>query len=204
MKLARTAHTDRPWRIHEFTRDFRVEDVWSYRTPGAGPGDFPAMIAAIRDGGGFAKQNSPVQFLFAVRWKLGALLGWDKSTASLGTRVRPLRDRLPDDLAETVDPSETGGTPFTPLYELADESARELANSTCHAVMHLGWVPSGNGDHELRMAVLVKPNGRFGRLYMAFIAPFRYLIIYPAMTRQWERAWRERTGPLPKAADPRP
>jgi hypothetical protein len=29
-------------------------------------------------------------------------------------------------------------------------------------------------------------------VYMALIAPFRYLIVYPAITRQWERAWRDR------------
>jgi len=27
---------------------------------------------------------------------------------------------------------------------------------------------------------------------MAGIAPFRYLIVYPALARQWERAWRDR------------
>jgi hypothetical protein len=58
--------------------------------------------------------------------------------------------------------------------------------------MHLGWAPAPDGGHELRMAVLVRPNGRLGRLYMALIAPFRYLIVYPMLTRQWERAWRER------------
>lgn len=42
------------------------------------------------------------------------------------------------------------------------------------------------------MAGLVQPDGPFGRLYMAGIAPFRHLIVYPALTRQWERAWRER------------
>ncbi|MFI6584533.1 DUF2867 domain-containing protein [Embleya sp. NPDC050493] len=204
MRLARTAHTERPWRIHEFTRDFRVEDVWSYRTPGAGPADFPTMLTAMRNRGGFGKQAAPARFLFAVRWKLGALLGWDEATASLGERVRPLRDRLPEDLTETVDASKAGGSPFTPMYELADEAAQELANKTCHAVMHLGWVPTDDGDHELHMAVLVKPNGRLGRLYMAAIAPFRHLIVYPALTRQWERAWRERTTPHPESPAPRP
>ncbi|MDT7588854.1 MAG: hypothetical protein QOE32_6404, partial [Pseudonocardiales bacterium] len=34
MKIPRTAHSDQPWRIHEFTGDFRTEDVWSFRTPG--------------------------------------------------------------------------------------------------------------------------------------------------------------------------
>lgn len=200
MKLPRTAHTDRPWRIHEIAADFEVEDVWSFRTPGAGPDDFPVMLAAMRAGGGFANQPPAVRFLFAVRWKLGALLGWDGSGAGLGARVRPLRDRLPDDLRETADDSAADATPFSPVYDLPDESVRELANKTVHTLMHLGWAPTGDGDHELRMAVLVKPNGRFGRLYMALIAPFRYLIVYPALTRQWERAWRDRALLLPEGA----
>jgi len=190
VKLPPSAHTEQPWRIHELTRDFRTEDVWSFRTPGAGPDDFPVMLAALRAGGGFAGQSAPVRFLFSLRWKLGALFGWDKPAAGLGTRVQSLRDRLPADLRGTAD-ADTGGTPLIPVYELADEAVRELANKTVHTLMHLGWVPAGNGDHELRMAVLVKPNGRFGRLYMGVIAPFRYLIVYPALTRQWERAWRD-------------
>ncbi len=28
MRLPNTAHTSRRWRIHELTRDFRLEDVW--------------------------------------------------------------------------------------------------------------------------------------------------------------------------------
>jgi hypothetical protein len=40
MRLPDAAHTSRPWRIHELTPDFRIEDVWALPTPG-GPGDFP-------------------------------------------------------------------------------------------------------------------------------------------------------------------
>lgn len=40
------------------------------------------------------------------------------------------------------------------------------------------------------MAVLVKPNGLFGRAYLAAIGPFRRLIVYPQAARQTERAWR--------------
>jgi hypothetical protein len=32
MRLPNSAHTSRPWRIHEFTRDFRLEDVWAALT----------------------------------------------------------------------------------------------------------------------------------------------------------------------------
>jgi hypothetical protein len=192
-KLPIGAHTEQPWRIHEFARDFRVEDVWAFRTPGGRPEDFPAMLAAMRAAGGPAQQTAPVRFLFAVRWKLGALLGWDRPGAGTAGRVRSLRDRLPDELRAAPRGPDSEDMPLKAVYELDTEAARELANRTVHTVMHLGWLPAGNGtgDHELRMAVLVKPNGLFGRLYMAGIAPFRHLIVYPSLTRQWERAWRE-------------
>ncbi|WP_157248604.1 DUF2867 domain-containing protein [Nonomuraea typhae] len=192
MRLPKSAHAEQPWRIHEFTRDFRIEDVWSFRTPGAGPDDFPVMLAALRVAYDTVKEPAVVRFLFAVRWKLGALLGWDTPKAGLGGRVSSLRDRLPDDLARTADGAAPCSDPFTEVYLLDREAARELANRTVHDIMHLGWVPAGDGGYELRMAALVKPNGLFGRLYMALIAPFRYWIVYPALTRQWERAWRDR------------
>ncbi len=47
------------------------------------------------------------------------------------------------------------------------------------------------------MAVLVKPNGLLGALYMTAITPFRYLIVYPAMLRTLERQWRQRL-PAPR------
>ncbi|MEU6892280.1 DUF2867 domain-containing protein [Streptomyces sp. NPDC046557] len=191
MRLPRTAHTERPWRVHEFAHDFDIEDVWSYRTPGAGPDDFPVMLAAISAAGRLDQQGPPARALFAVRRKLGALFGWDRPGTGAGARVESLRKRVPAELRETADGSGADG-PFTTVYETHDEAVRELANKTVHALMHLGWVPAGDGGYELRMAVLVKPNGRFGRLYMALVAPFRHLVIYPGLTRQWERAWRER------------
>jgi hypothetical protein len=189
-RIAEAAHAEQRWRIHEFTSDFSVEDMWSFRTPGAGPDDFPAMLAAMRAAGGLGKQPGLVRFLFAVRRKLGALLGWDDPSVGVGARVASLRDRLPSDMRDAPRGLDDESMPLKAVYELDDESARELANKTVHAVMHLGWVRGANDDYELRMAILVKPNGWFGRLYMAAIAPFRYLIVYPALTRQWERAWR--------------
>ncbi|MER6364078.1 DUF2867 domain-containing protein [Kitasatospora sp. NPDC001527] len=202
MRLPRSAHTRRPWRVHEFAPDFRTEDVWAFRTPGAGPEDFDVMLAAMRAGGGSARQSRATRFLFAVRWKLGALLGWDGAAAGLGTRVRSLRERLPRELADTVDTGEPDGLPFTPAYRLPDEDVRELANRTVHTLMHLGWAPTGDGGHELRMAVLVKPNGLLGRCYLLLIAPLRHLIVYPAVTRQWEQAWRDRRLLLADGAGP--
>ncbi|WP_255303629.1 DUF2867 domain-containing protein [Georgenia sp. 311] len=191
-RLPEAEHTDRAWRIHEIAPDFEVEDVWVYRTPGAGPDDFPVMLAALRAAGGLNENPPLVRLLFAVRWKLGGLLGWDTPGAGLSGRVDSLLDRLPADLRQDAAGEAVPHTPFTLVYELADECVIELANKTVHDLTHLGWVPSERGGYELRMAALVKPNGRFGRMYMKAIKPFRYLIVYPALTRKWERAWRER------------
>nr|BFE80265.1 hypothetical protein GCM10020093_028660 [Planobispora longispora] len=114
--------------------------MWSFRTPGAGPGDFPAMLAAMRAAGGLARQTGPSRFLFALRWKLGALLRWDAPSAGVGARVASLRDRLPADLRDAPRGPDSESMPLKAVYELDMEAARELANKTVHTVMHLGWV----------------------------------------------------------------
>lgn len=194
MRLPDTEHTGRPWRIHEIAPDFEVEDVWAFRTPGAGADDFPVMMDALRTSGGLNNNTPLVRLLFAVRWKLGALFGWDKPDQGVDGRVETLCDRLPGDLRQHKAGTALPNIPFTMVYELHDECTIELANRTVHDLCHLGWVPARNGEYELRMAALVKPNGLFGRLYMLAIKPIRYLIVYPALTRQWERAWRDRVA----------
>jgi hypothetical protein len=187
IRLPNTAHTSRPWRIHEITRDFRLEDVWALPTPG-GPDDFPLLVHGIASGDLSRGSPRAVRVLWSIRWKLGALLGWDGPDAGLGSRVATLRDRLPADLREAGGP-DFDALPFSSLYLLDDEFAAEIANRTVHGVMHLGWVPDGTGGYRGQMAVLVKPNGLFGTAYMAAIRPFRHVIVYPAMMRQIEREW---------------
>ncbi len=189
MKLSKSDHSVRPWRIHEIAPDFRVEDVWSYRTPGAGPDDFPAMLEALQNESDRNVDPRVVRLLFAVRWKLGGLFGWDNPEQGVGRRVDSLRDRLPPDLRQDPIDSPWPDTPFTMVYETSNECVLEMANRTVHHLCHLGWVQAGSGDYELRMAALVKPHGLLGRVYMAAIKPFRYAVIYPALTRKWERAW---------------
>ncbi|GGT88600.1 DUF2867 domain-containing protein [Streptomyces violascens] len=189
MKLPATAHTSRPWRIHEIAADFTLEDVWALPTPG-GPDELDRLVRQFTSGND-ASASSPVQrFLFAARWKLGKLFGWDKPDEGVGTRVRTLRDRLPADLREGPQGPAFRSRPFTSVYQTHDEWAAEMANKTVQAVLHIGWVPDGSGGYHGQMAVLVKPNGLFGTLYMAAIKPFRYVGVYPALIRsigaQWE------------------
>jgi hypothetical protein len=192
MRLPNTAHTSRPWRIHELTRDFRIEDVWALPTPG-GPDDFPRLVHATAAGDPAKGSSSAARMLWAIRGRIGELLGWDDPDAGLGSRVAPLCDRLPEDLREAPTGPSFDALPFTSLYMLEDEFAAEIANRTVHGVLHLGWVPDGAG-YRGQLAVLVKPNGLLGTAYLAAIAPFRHLIVYPPAIREIGRTWRERAG----------
>jgi Protein of unknown function (DUF2867) len=188
MRLPNTAHASQPWRIHELTPDFRLEDVWG--VPGrGGPEDFPRLVQLIASSDPSQSPSRAVRTLFAARWKLGELLGWDGPDSGVGSRVPTLRDRLPADLRNAPGP-EFDALPFTSLYLLDDEFAAEVANQTMHGVMHIGLVPDGAGGVCAQMAVLVKPNGLFGNAYMAAIRPFRHLIVYPPLMREIEREWR--------------
>jgi hypothetical protein len=197
MRLPNTAHTSQPWRIHELTCDFRLEDVWALPTPG-GPDDFPLLVQLIVAGDPPRGSRSATRTLWSIRWKLGALLGWDRPDAGLGSRVPTLRDRLPADLRDAPGP-DFQALPFSSLYLLDHEFAAEIANRTMHGVLHLGWVPDERDRYRGQMAVLVKPNGLFGTAYMAAIKPFRYLIVYPAAIRKLEREWQMRTGDQTRA-----
>jgi hypothetical protein len=139
-----------------------------------------------------------VRALFALRWKLGELFGWDDEDSGPGSRVPSVSDRLPAELRETAPPAHSS-LPFTPLYLIENEYAAEIANQTVHGVMHLGWVPSPDGGYRGQMTVLVKRNGLFGAAYMRAIAPFRYLIVYPAIIREVEREWPVRLAELRSA-----
>jgi hypothetical protein len=192
VRLAPAAHTDRPWRIHAVAPDFRLEDVWELPCAG-GADDFAQLVAMLAAQDVTRSSSRAVRTLFALRNRLGALLGWDETHTGVGERVPTLRDRLPAELRDTPRP-EFAALPFSSLYLLDDEFAAEAANRTMHGVLHIGWVPDGAGGFRGQMAVLVKPNGLLGNAYMAAIKPFRHLIVYPALLRQWERAWRRRSG----------
>lgn len=191
-RLPNAVYANAAWRIREITPDFLLEDVWEL--PGEGrPEDFGMLVEFLCRMDPEANATGPSKVLWALRWKLGAVLGWDDDEAGLDTRVMSVRDRLPEDLRET-DPPAFATLPFTPLYLTGDEFAAEVANRTMHGVMHLGAVPSPTDPdlHRIQMAVLVKPNGLKGKAYMSAIRPFRHHIVYPAMMRQgralWERA----------------
>jgi hypothetical protein len=192
MRLANAAHESRPWRIHELTRDFRLEDVWELPEVGA-PDDFRRLVQLIASSDPAQSSSVAIRTLFAIRWKLGELLGIDDANAGVGSRVATLRDRLPADLRDGPSGPECDTLPFTSLYLTDDEWAAEIANRSMHGVIHIGRVPDETGGYRAHMAILVKPNGLLGNAYMAAIRPLRHLIVYPPMLREIGRKWRVAT-----------
>src|SRR5436305_6860777 len=159
MRLPNAAHTARPWRIHEVAPDFQLEDVWALPTSG-GPDDFPRLVQQMASFDPSRSSNRAVRLLFAVRWGVGELLGWDGGGAAPGVRVSTLRDRLPTDLRDTPEPHLRRAS-FRSLYLTSDEWAAEIANRTMHGIRHTGWVRAGCA-YRGQMAVPVRRNGLLG------------------------------------------
>ena len=202
MRLPNSVHQEAPWRIREIARDFTLEDVWALPTPG-GPDDFPALLDLLLSADPASTKNLPTRFLWGARDLLGKVFGLGRISTSEdevgglsipGTSESSLSARLPEDLRVSADDLQFDHLPFVPLYRTADEFAAELSNQTVHAVMHLAWVDQGEGAYLGQMAVYVKPRGRLGKAYMAFIKPFRYAIVYPALTRRIDADWKARSA----------
>ncbi len=154
MRLPDSAHASRPWRIHEITPEFRIEDVWALPTPG-GPGDFPRLVQMIAAVDPSQSSSRASRALFAIRWKVGELFGWRAqrgapATLRSGCRATCARARPGGPAFDTL--------PFKPLYLLDDEWAAEIANRTMHGVIHVGWVEdeTAEGGYRGQMAVLVQ------------------------------------------------
>jgi Protein of unknown function (DUF2867) len=201
-RLPNSAHESRPWRIREIAPDFTVEDVWALPAHGAAE-DFQALLELMAASDPAHAESRPTRLLWQLRDRLGSWFDLGRISAPAsggpagklpipGTSETSLSERLPDDLRDTATDVDFGSLPFIPLYRTDDEFAAEISNQTVHAVMHLAWVPQGEGRYQGQMAVYVKPRGRFGKAYMALIKPFRLWIVYPALMRQTERTWNAR------------
>jgi len=189
MRVPNAVHESSPWRIREVAPDFTLEDVWELPAYG-GADDFPRLLEVMASRDMSREAPAGTKLLFAVRWQLGRWFGWDTPADRPipGGPEISLAERLPPDLRGTAADVRFGSM-FAPLYLTDTEFAAEISNGTVHAIMHLAWVDRGHGRYQGQMAVYVKPRGRLGRQYMAFIAPFRHWIVYPALLRQIERSW---------------
>jgi hypothetical protein len=204
MRLPNSAHESVPWRIREIVPDFTLEDVWELPAQG-GAADFDDLIELGTSADLANADSLPTRALWRLRDRLGAWFDLGRISAPdevvgkgelsiPGQSETSLAGRLPEDLRGTAADVDFGSLPFVPLYRTDAEFAAEMSNRTVHGVMHLAWVARGGGRYQAQMAVYVKPRGLFGKGYMALIKPFRYWIVYPALTKQTERMWNSRPG----------
>jgi Protein of unknown function (DUF2867) len=196
MRLSNSEHESHAWRIGEVAPDFRLEDAWALPAEG-GANDFPVLLEAMASLDAAHMASRVARALFAVRYRIGEWLGWDEPPRPLAipeAAETSLSARLPEDLRGSAAGVGLRARDFTPLYATDVECAAEVSNRTVHGVLHLAWVEQADGRYRGQMGVYVKPRGAFGQAYMAVIAPFRHLIVYPALMREIGRAWDARVA----------
>ena len=180
-----------PLRVHAVLHDVPLEDVWAIRLRGGGAGRTVEDVRAVFSAGVEAAPRM-VKGLFVLRWRIGALLGWDRQRPAWKTESYMNRLSAADRAQSTAAPGTPDGR-FSLLYRFENEQLSELRNATVHAFLSLSIRPTPDG-YLVYLAVYVQPVHRLTRLYMMAIAPFRRLIVYPAIIRNVQRAWAERYG----------
>lgn len=182
-------------RVNALLHDVPLEDAWSIPLSGGGDGRTIQDVRALMAEG---RGNAPaaVKALFALRHYVGNLLGWDDRAAV--REGASFADRLTvEDRAASLDTPGTAHGSFNILYRFEHEQLAEIRNATVLAFSSLSIRPVPGG-YLLYLGVFVQPVHRFTRLYMALIAPFRRVIVYPALIRQVQSAWAKRYGVPPR------
>jgi len=191
MRIGLREFRARPLRVHALLHDVPLEDAWVVLLSGGGAGRTIQDVRSVMIAG---REAAPalVQGLFRLRSRIGALFGWDQSRPAWN--AESYADRLsPADRARSLAPPGTPDGTFTLLYRFEDEQLSELRNATVHAFASLS-IRQMPGGYLAYLGVFVQPVHRFTRLYMGAIAPFRRLVVYPAIIRKMQSAWAERYG----------
>ena len=181
----------RPLRVHALLHDVPLEDAWAVPLSGGGAGrtilDLRAVMVAGREAA-----PAVVKGLFELRSRIGAMLGWDHQRPAWNAESYANRLSPADRAQSLVAPGTRDGS-FSLLYRFEDEQLGELHNATVHAFASLS-IRQTPGGYLAYLGVFVQPVHRFTGLYMAAIAPFRRLVIYPALIRKMQSAWADRYG----------
>lgn len=187
-QITEAEHASLPWRAHELLADIPVEDVWRFPLE-LGPDDdletFRTEMAAAM---ATMSRTSPMALLLRLRLAIGRLLRLDPAAGD--ERQMRLRRRYAaaEGIDPALDPEDVSGE-FSLVYRLENEYLGEIENRTVLAALHLGRVPLESGGAAVHLAVYSLPKGRLGRVYMAFIKPFRLFIVYPAIMKAAAKRW---------------
>jgi hypothetical protein len=181
----------RPLRAHALLHDVPLEDAWAIPLPGGGEGRTvedvrAAMVAGVQSA------PSVVGALFRLRFRIGAVFGWDRRHPDWDAESYANRLSSEDRARSLVAPGTPDGN-FVLLYQFEDEQLAELRNATVHAFASLSIRPAPGG-YLAYLGVFVRPVHRLTGLYMRAIEPFRHFVVYPAIIRKMQSAWAARYG----------
>jgi len=188
VRVSQAEYLALPLEAHALLRGVPLHDVSAIDLPNGGGGRTLADAKRLFLAGG-ARRGIATRALFAFRFFLGRIFGWDRPVSE-----RTYSDaRVSDDLRRrSLVPPGTQEGLFRLLYELPNESVGEIRNATVHGFVCTTLVPR-DGGYRFYFGVYVEPVSRWTALYMAAIEPFRRFIVYPAMLGRlradWERAY---------------
>ena len=156
-------HRDHDWWVHEHAGELELLDLWEFPLRDGREEDFGRFLGVLDPEALRREASWIVRGLFALRVAIGRVLRWDGAEKAF--------EEIHRDRCEWVVATE---------------------NVTVRAWVQFGWVRRLDGSWTARLAVLARPKGRRGRLYLWSIAPFRHHLVYPELvrvvTRLWERS----------------
>lgn len=180
-----------PLRVHEFLWDVQMRDVWAVDLPSSLGGiTLAEFLRRARDL--FRQPGPAVRALLSIRFFVGGLFGWDRSTP--GSVSESFAQRLTDrDRARSLAPAGTVDGLFRIVYRFENEQLDELINRTAHAGALSALIETTTG-YRFYFAVYVREVSPLTPLYMAAIDPFRKAIVYPALLRSVATQWNATFG----------
>jgi hypothetical protein len=177
-----------PFRVHSFLSGVAMHDVWAVDLPAvSGRATLEEFRRRTKSRNLAAKISWPARALFALRFFLGRIFGWDQEPEE--GKPAYFAERL---TAEDRDRSSApAGTPesfFRVIYSFENETLLEVINRTAHAALLSALAETPQG-YRFYFAVYVRELSWVTRVYMALIDPFRRCLVYPAILKQVQRNW---------------
>src|SRR5262249_23940709 len=123
---------------------------------------------------------------------VGRLFGWDREPDA--TAWKTFATSLTSaDLSRSLASAGTRAGLFRIVYRFDNEQLLELINRTAHAAALSALVETARAS-RFYSPVCVRSVGPLTPVYMALIAPFRKLIVYPSLLRSVRATWNRTFG----------
>ena len=188
MRANLTEFHQHDFRVHTFLADVPLHDVWTFPLAGDGNDRTIRDVTTLLQGEDLAEANPIVRGLLRLRSALGRLFGWGDARHEVP--ASSYISRLTEaDRAHSLDEPGSQHGPFRVLYSFPHEMLTEIQNGTVHAFSAMAMVPTPEG-YRVYWAIYVKRVSWITPWYMACIDPFRRFVVYPAVIKRLQQAWR--------------